>query len=123
MIATAKLKYLGVSAQKTRLVVDQVRGKPVGEALALLHYSRKLVAKDLEKLVNSAVANAQQKDAKLDPDGLVVSRAVVDEGPPQKRIRHRSMGRMYRIIKRTCHVTIELDQAALRGRNVGAGGR
>ena len=110
MIARAKLKYLGVSAQKTRLVVDQVRGKKVGEARDLLLYSRKLVAKDLEKLVNSAVANAQQKDGKLDPDGLVVSRATVDEGPPQKRIRNRSMGRVYRIIKRTCHVTIELDQ-------------
>ena len=110
MIANAKLKYLGVSAQKTRLVVDQVRGKSVDEARSLLMYSRKLVAKDLRKLLMSAVANAQQKDQKLDEDQLVISRAFVDEGPPQKRIRHRSMGRVYRIIKRTCHVTIELDQ-------------
>ena len=112
MISRAKLKYLGVSAQKTRLVVDQVRGKKVGDARDLLFYSRKLVAKDLKKLLDSALANAQQKDAKIDPDGLIVSRATVDEGPPQKRIRHRSMGRVYRIIKRTCHVTIELDQRA-----------
>ena len=110
MIARAKLKYLGVSAQKTRLVVDQVRGKSVDEARSTLMYSRKLVAKDLRKLLMSAVDNAKQKDQKLDEDKLVVSRAVVDEGPPQKRIRHRSMGRVYRIIKRTCHVTIELDQ-------------
>lgn len=112
MIAAAKLKYLGVSAQKTRLVVDQVRGKNLGEARDLLLYSRKLVAKDLNKLLMSAVANAKQKDQKLDEDQLVISKAVVNEGPPQKRIRHRSMGRVYRIIKRTCHVTIELDQRA-----------
>ena len=110
MIARAKLKYLGVSAQKTRLVVDQVRGKSVDEASSTLMYSRKLVAKDLRKLLLSAVANAKNKDQKLDEDKLVVSRATVDEGPPQKRIRNRSMGRVYRIIKRTCHVTIELDQ-------------
>jgi large subunit ribosomal protein L22 len=112
MISRAQLKYLGVSAQKTRLVVDQVRGKSVDEARSLLMYSRKLVAKDLRKLLMSAVANAQQKDQKLDEDQLVISRAVVNEGPQQKRIRHRSMGRVYRIIKRTCHVTIELDQRA-----------
>ncbi len=109
MIATARLKYLGVSAQKTRLVVDQVRGKNVGDALAVLHYSPKRVAKDLEKLVKSAVASAQQKDPKVDVDRLVVSRAVVDDGPPGKRVRHRSMGRIYRVLKRTCHVTIGLD--------------
>ena len=111
MIARARLKYLGTSAQKTRLVVDQVRGKNVGEAISLLHYSPKLVARDLEKLVRSALANAQQKDQKIDVDRLVITRATVDEGPPQKRIRHRSMGRVYRIIKRSCHVTIDLDLA------------
>ena len=109
MISTAKLKYLGVSAQKTRLVVDLVRGKSVAEALASLRYSRKMVAKDLEKLLQSAVANAQHKDAKLDVDRLVVAKAVVDEGPPQKRSRPRSMGRIYRILKKTSHVSIALD--------------
>jgi large subunit ribosomal protein L22 len=109
MIATAKLKYLGVSAQKTRLVVDMVRGRPVGEALATLRYSRKMVARDLVKLLQSAVANAQQKDAKLDVDGLVVAHATVDEGPPQKRARARSMGRIYRILKKSSHVSFGLD--------------
>ncbi len=109
MIATARLKYVGVSAQKTRLVVNQVRAKNVSEALAILHYSPKLVAKDIEKLVKSAVANAQQKDPKLDVDRLVVSKAVVDDGPPGKRVRHRSMGRVYRVLKKSCHVTIDLD--------------
>jgi large subunit ribosomal protein L22 len=115
VIAKARLQYLGTSAQKTRLVVDQVRGKSVEEAINILHYSPKLVAKDLEKLVKSALANAQQKDPKLDVDELVVSRATVDEGPPMKRIRHRSMGRVYRILKRTCHVTIGLDVPGGRG--------
>jgi large subunit ribosomal protein L22 len=109
MIATAKLKYLGVSAQKTRLVVDLVRGRPVGEALATLRYSRKMVARDLVKLLQSAVANAQQKDAKLDVDGLVLAHATVDDGPPQKRARARSMGRIYRILKRSSHVSFGLD--------------
>ena len=109
MRARAQHKYLGVSAQKTRLVVDQVRGKSVGDALSVLRFSRKRVARDLEKVVRSALANAQQKDPKVDVDRLIVARAVVNEGPPQKRARHRSMGRLYRILKRTCHVTIDLD--------------
>ena len=109
MIAKARLKYLGVSAQKTRLVVDLVRGKPVAEALATLRYSRKMVAKDLEKLLQSALANAQQMDPKLDVDRLVVAKATVDDGPPQKRSRARSMGRIYRILKRSSHVSIALD--------------
>lgn len=109
MIGRARLKYLGVSAQKTRLVVDQVRGKSVEEALSILRYSPKLVARDVEKLVKSALANAQQKDSKVDVDSLVVARATVDDAPAMKRIRHRSMGRVYRILKRSCHVTLDLD--------------
>ena len=123
MIARAKLKYLGVSAQKTRLVVDQVRGKNVGDALAVLHYSPKLVARDLEKVVRSALANAQQKDPKVDVDRLVIAKAVVDEGPPAKRMRARSMGRIYRIMKKTCHVTIDLASAEEPGRGPQAAGR
>lgn len=109
MIATARLKYLGVSAQKTRLVVDQVRGKNVNEALAILRYSSKLVAKDIEKLVKSAVANAQQKDPSVDVDQLMVATAHVDGAPPMKRARAQSMGRIFPIIKRACHVTVGLD--------------
>jgi large subunit ribosomal protein L22 len=109
VISTAKLRYLRSSAQKVRLVVDQVRGRKVEDALAILHYSPKGVARDIEKLMNSAVANAQQKDPKLDVDDLFVSRALVDEAPPMKRIRHRAMGRVFQIRKRSCHVTIDLD--------------
>ena len=109
MIATAKLKYLGVSPQKVRLVMDQVRGKNVGDALTILQYSPKRVARDLEKLLKSAVANAQNKDAGVDVDELVVSRAMVDGAPSQRRIQHRAMGRVFQILKRSCHVTIDLD--------------
>ncbi len=115
MVSTAKLRYLGVSAQKTRLVIDQVRGQNVGVALSILHYSPKRVARDLEKLMKSAVANAQQKDPNVDVDELVISRAMVDDAPPMKRSRHRAMGRVFRILKRACHVTIDLDNPAAGG--------
>ena len=115
MIATAKLKYLGVSAQKTRLVVDQVRGKPVGDALSMLRFSPKRVAKDVARLLSSALANAQQKDPSLDVDTLFVSRAMVDDAPAARRSRHRAMGRVFRILKRACHVTIDLDTTKKAG--------
>jgi large subunit ribosomal protein L22 len=116
MLASARLKYLGVSAQKTRLVVDQVRGRNVGEALAILHYSPKHVAKDLEKLLKSAVANAQHKDPAVDVDRLRIARALVDDAPPLKRGRAASMGRVFGVLKRACHVTIDLDVTPRRGR-------
>ena len=109
MIGRAKLKYLGVSAQKTRLVVDQVRGKGVGKALAILRHSPKRVAKDVGKLVSSALANAQQSDPNVDVDQLVISRMVVDDAPPLKRSRHQAMGRVFPVHKRACHVSIDLD--------------
>ena len=109
MITQARLRFLGTSAQKTRLVVDQIRGRKVGEALSILRYSRKTVARDLEKLVRSAVANAQQGERKVDVDDLFITKAMVDGGPSQKRIRVRSMGRVFRTLKRSCHVTLQLD--------------
>lgn len=120
MIAKAKLNYLGVSAQKTRLVVDQVRGKNVGEALGILHYSPKLVARELEKLMKSAVANAQHSHPNVDLDALMVRRATVDEAPPLKRARSQSMGRVFRVLKRACHVSIDLD---VPGSGSGAGSK
>jgi len=109
MISRAKMKYLGSSAQKTRLVVDLIRGRGVGEALATLRSTRKTVAKDVSKVLTSAVANARVKREDVDVDGLYVSRATVDGGPSQKRIRPAPMGRAFRIIRRSCHITIELD--------------
>ncbi len=114
MKSSATLRHLGVSAQKTRLVVDQVRGREVGEALSLLRFSPKRVARDVERLMKSAVANAQTKHLGIDVDKLYVARAVVNEAPTVKRSRANSMGRVFRILKRACHVTIDLDLAGKR---------
>lgn len=110
MIARASHKYLKTSAQKARLVVDQIKGKEVNEALSILRFSKKLVAKDIERVLKSAVANAQQEEAKIDVDNLYISNIFVNPGPMEKRTRHRAMGRIYRILKRSCHLTIHLDE-------------
>lgn len=110
MISRARMRYLGSSAQKARLVVDLIRGCGVEEALATLQYTRKSVAKDVSKLLNSAIANARVAKENVDVDRLFVSRACVDGGPTQKRVRPAPMGRAFRIVRRSCHITIELDE-------------
>ena len=109
MEATATLKYLKASPQKVRLIVDLVRGKKVEEALHILRFTRKSAAKDLEKLVRSAVANAEQKENAPDVDDLVVSKIYVNEGPREKRVQPAPMGRAYRIQKRKSHVTVHVS--------------
>ena len=109
MEATATLRYLKASPQKVRLIVDLVRGKKVDEALSILRFTNKTVARDLEKLVRSAVANAENKETNVDTDELVVSKIYVNEGPREKRVQPAPMGRAYRILKRQSHVTIKLD--------------
>jgi large subunit ribosomal protein L22 len=115
VISKATLRHFGTSPQKVRLVVDQVRGMGVEEALGLLRYSPKASARELERLLKSAVANAEQREERVDVDALKISRAFVDPGPTQKRIRFRSMGRAFRIHKRACHVTFELDLKGRKG--------
>jgi large subunit ribosomal protein L22 len=90
-------------------VVNQIRGKRVEEALSILRFSPKMAARDLEKLLKSAVANAEQREERIDVDRLHVSRAAVDPGPTLKRARFRAMGRVFQILKRSCHVSLELD--------------
>lgn len=109
MEATATLRYLKASPQKVRLVADLVRGKKVEEALNILRFTRKSCAKDLEKLLRSAVANAENKEASADVDELVVSKIYVNEGPREKRIQPAPMGRAYRIQKRKAHVTVHVS--------------
>ena len=109
--SSARMRYLGSSAQKTRLVVNQIRGKRVDEARAFLRNCRKSVAHDILKLLMSALANTEarpDKAAMIDADELVVTRAQVDQAPSLKRIQPAPMGRAYPILKRHCHVTIEL---------------
>jgi len=109
MVAKARMRYLRSSAQKTRLVVDQIRGIGVNDAIAMLRESPKSVARDIVKVLRSAVANAEKGDQRVDADTLFVSRAYVDGGPSAKRIRPATFGRAFRILKRTCHITLELD--------------
>ena len=113
MEARAQLKYMKASPQKVRLVVDLVRGRKVDEALEILHYTRKTSARDLEKLLRSAVANAENGEAAADVDDLVVSKIWVDEGPREKRIQPAPMGRAFRIQKRQAHVTVVVSDEVL----------
>ena len=109
MEATATLRYLKASPQKVRLVADLVRGKKVEEALNILRFTKKTVAKDLEKLLRSAIANAENKEAGADVDELVVSKIYVNEGPREKRVQPAPMGRAYQIQKRKAHVTVHVS--------------
>ena len=109
MKASAKLRYMKGSAQKVRLVADLVRGKKVNDAVAILRHTKKVAARDLLKALQSAVANAEQKEARLDVDALVIRKITVDKGPQEKRVRPAPMGRAFRVLHRKSHVTIELS--------------
>lgn len=109
MISRAKAKYIRGSEQKSRLVIDQIRGLPVGRALEILKFSPKRAAHHIEECLKSAIANAQEKDGMVDVDDLVISKATVDKGPMMKRIRPRAQGRAFRVMKRFNHITIELS--------------
>lgn len=105
MEVAAKLKGARLSAQKARLVADQVRGKPVEDALNILTFSPKKAATIIRKALESAIANAEHNQG-LDVDELRVSTICVDEGPTLKRIKARAKGRADRILKPTCHITV-----------------
>lgn len=105
MEVAAKLKGARLSAQKARLVADQVRGKAVEDALNILTFSPKKAAGIIKKALDSAIANAEHNQG-LDVDDLRVATICVDEGPSLKRIRPRAKGRADRILKRTCHITV-----------------
>ena len=105
MEVSARLKGASISAQKARLVADQIRGKHVGEALDLLSFSTKKGAQLVRKLLESAIANAEHNDG-ADVDDLAISKIFVDEGATMKRIRPRAKGRADRIFKRSCHITL-----------------
>jgi large subunit ribosomal protein L22 len=107
MEVAAKHRGARLSAQKARLVADQIRGKSVEEALQVLEFSTKKAAQLMKKVLDSAIANAEHNDG-LDVDDLHVSTVYVDEGPTMKRIRPRAKGRADRIFKRTCHITVKV---------------
>jgi large subunit ribosomal protein L22 len=109
MEAKAIARYIRISPQKARLVADVIRGRNVEDAINTLRFMPKKGARILRKIVESAVANAGQNEA-IDVDTLYVKRVFIDGGPMLKRMRPRAMGRANRILKRTSHITIVLDE-------------
>ena len=109
--AHATARYVRTSAQKAGLVLALIRGKDVNKALATLKFTRKGIAADVAKVLRSAIANAQQKEGfSGDVDRLVVKACYADQGPSQKRIRPAPMGRAFRVVKRTAHLTVEVAE-------------
>jgi large subunit ribosomal protein L22 len=109
MEAKAVARYVRVSPRKARLAVDLIRGKSVEEASAVLRFTPRASAEVVEKVLNSAVANAE-KNHKVPAQDLYVATTYVDEGPTLKRIRPRAMGRAFRVDKRTSHITVVVKQ-------------
>src|SRR3954452_22643960 len=106
--AFARAKHVRVTPMKARRVIDLIRNMPANQALSVLKFAPQAASEPVAKVLASAVANAEH-NFQLDPESLVVSRAYVDEGPTLKRFRPRAQGRAYRIRKRTCHITIEVE--------------
>jgi large subunit ribosomal protein L22 len=108
MEVSATLKFARLSAQKCRLVCDQIRGLPIDRALDVLKFSRKKSAAVLKKLLDSAIANAEHNNG-ADIDELKVCRIFADQGPAYKRMQARAKGRGTRLLKPTCHITVVLS--------------
>jgi large subunit ribosomal protein L22 len=109
--AQAIAKYVRTSAQKAGLVLDLIRGKDVNKALTALQFSNKSVAREIAKVLRSAVANVQSKEGfGGDVERLFVSKCHADNGPSMKRVRPAPMGRAFRIVKRTTHLTVEVAE-------------
>ena len=109
--ARATGRYVRTSAQKAGLVMNLIRGRDVANALATLKFSRKAIARDIEKVLRSAIANAQQQEGfSGDVDRLYVVECFADQGPGMKRIRPAPMGRAFRIVKRMAHLTVKVAE-------------
>jgi large subunit ribosomal protein L22 len=111
-LAKAEARYMHISAQKARLVVDMIRGRQAGDAINILGAVNKRIAPAVEKILRSAIANAESKNEDLDVDNLIITEAYVNEGPRQKRIRPAPMGRAYRYQRRTSHIVVKVGEAA-----------
>jgi large subunit ribosomal protein L22 len=109
MQARAEARYVRVSPQKARLVIDLIRGHKAGDALTILRSTNKRIAPTVEKVLRSAIANAENRSNDVDVDELIVSAAYVNEGPRAKRIRPAPMGRAYRYQRRIAHIAIEVS--------------
>src|SRR5215469_6478807 len=120
--ARAVARDVRISPMKARRVVDLVRGMPAKDALTVLKFAPQAASEQVYKVLASAMANAENNE-RLDPDSLLVKAAYVDEGPTLKRFRPRAQGRAYRIRKRTCHITIEVESVVVGGRRAAGAGR
>ncbi len=117
----ATARYVRTSAQKAKLVMDLIRGQEVDRALSTLRFARKRIAGDIEKVLRSAIANAQQRDgASGDVDRMFVSGCHADQGPTMKRIRAAPMGRAFQIRKRTAHLTVVVTERPETARRLDA---
>lgn len=112
ILVKAEARYLRVSPQKARLVVDMIRGRQAGDAINILNAVNKRVAPAIEKVLRSAIANAENKSQDVDVDRLFIAEAYVNEGPRTKRIRPAPMGRAYRYQRRMAHVVVKLGERA-----------
>jgi len=110
MEAKAEARYIRISPQKARLVVDLIRGKQAGAALTTLRATNKRIAPTVEKVLQSAIANAQNRSEDVDVDRLYVSEAYVNEGPRMKRLRPAPMGRAFRYQRRLAHIVIHVAE-------------
>jgi large subunit ribosomal protein L22 len=111
-LAKAEARYVRVSPQKARLVVDMIRGHQAGDAINILNAVNKRIAPAIEKVLKSAIANAENLSTDVDVDRLYVAEAYVNEGPRQKRIRPAPMGRAYRYQRRSAHIVVKLGERA-----------
>ncbi len=120
--AEATAKYIRTSAQKAGLVLALIRGRAVNQALATLKFTRKTVARDIAKVLQSAIANASQKDGfGGDVERLYVSACYANNGPSQKRVRPAPMGRAFRVVKRTTHLTVAVSERPVKVAPVSGG--
>jgi len=113
--ASATNRFVRTSAQKAKLVLDTIRGKKAADALSILRFTKKSIARDIEKTLRSAIANAvlvadRNEKRRLDEEDLVVSACYAGQGPSQKRVRPAPMGRAFRIIRRTAHITVQVAE-------------
>ena len=111
----AHAKYVRTSPQKAKLVLDLIRGKTASEALSILRFTKRSVARDIEKALRSAIANAvyvadKNQKRRLDEDDLYVSACYAGRGPMMKRVRPAPMGRAYQVLKRTAHLTVQVSE-------------
>lgn len=114
-LAKSEARYVRVSAQKARLVVDMIRGRQAGDAITILRGVNKRIAPSVEKVLRSAIANAENKSEDVDVDKLFVTEAYVNEGPRMKRIRPAPMGRAYRYQRRMAHIVLKVGERAEAG--------